>query len=590
MVIRGIGITMGTRLVHYSRFGIRFITALLLLANLLPSLITAGLAQEPASDRVLRVRMPFWPETLDPQKTSYIDEIAVSALDYEGLTRLDENLQTVPAAAESWEFNDDGTVLTFRLRDGLVYNDGSPLTAERFRFAIERACDPNTAAVYASILFDIVGCEALYTSLTSPESSQVSATPGATEAGSEAAYETVKAGLGVRAVDDRTLEIELTHPAPYFPTVASTWVFYPVKQESLKVGDAWAQDPAQRIGNGPFTMSSFASDQQIGFAANEHYWAGRPKLDGIQYVYIDDPQVALEAYRVGDLHITQLAPTQITQVENDPLLSQELLAFPAAVTINLMFDLKQEPFTDQKVREAFAYGFDRETYCTEVRSGDCLPAYSWIPPGVPGHIETDAFAFDPEAARQALAESSYGSPENLPEIKFFYPTDDPAETERSEWLAGHYREVLGVNITLEPVDSTTLASMTKDPQSFPQTSLLGWGQDYPDPQNWLSIYWTCGSTIFAGLVDYCNEEFDALIRQADEELDAERRIALYEEAGQLLVADVPGVFAFNLATVVMVKPNVTGYQATASDSFYPGQWASPMTLALSQGVSGTPIP
>jgi oligopeptide transport system substrate-binding protein len=568
---------VGTRSNRSLQVMARVVAILALVAFLLPSLATVGAAQEAAGDKVLRVRMPFWPETLDPQKTSYVDEIAVSALDYEGLTRLDENLQTVPAAAESWEFHEAGTVVTFHLRDGLVYSDGSPLTAERFRFAIERACDPNTAAVYASILFDIAGCETLYTSLTPPESG-AQATPGANVVDANAAYEAAKAALGVRAVDDRTLEVQLTQPAPYFPTVASTWVFYPVKEESLAGGEGWAQDPAQRVGNGPFRMTAFAGDQHIGFAANEHYWAGRPKLDGIEYVYIEDPQVALEAYRVGDLHVTQLGPNQIPEVEADPALSAELLTFPAAVTINLMFDLKQEPFQDQKVREAFAYGFDRETYCAEVRSGDCLPAFSWIPPGVPGHIETEAFAFDPEKAREALAASSYGDPENLPEIKFFYPSDDPSETDRSQWLAQHYRDVLGVELTLEPVDSTTLASMTKDPTTFPQTSLLGWGQDYPDPQNWLSIYWTCGSTIHAGLAGYCNEDFDVLIRQADEELDAERRIALYEEAGQLLVEDVPGVFAYNLATVVVIKPEVTGYQATASDYFYPGQWSSLTTL------------
>jgi oligopeptide transport system substrate-binding protein len=579
---------MEMRLPRSFQYGTCLLATLLLLTLLCPSLVTLGAAQEATADQVLRVRMPFWPGTLDPQKTSYIEEIAVSALDYEGLTRLDEDLQTVPAAAESWEFNEDGTVLTFHLREGLVYNDGSPLTAERFRFAIERACDPNTAAIYASILFDIVGCEALYTSLTPPEPA-TQATPGVTEEGTDADYEAAKAALGVRAVDDRTLEVQLTQPAPYFPTVASTWVFYPVQEESLVAGgEGWAQDPTQRIGNGPFRMTSFAGDQLIGFAANEHYWAGRPKLDGIEYVYIEDPQVALEAYRAGDLHITQLSPPQIPEVEADPALTPELLAFPAAATTNLMFDLKQEPFQDQKIREAFAYAFDRETYCAEVRSGDCVPAFSWVPPGVPGHIETDAFAFDPEAARQALAESSYGSAKNLPEITFFYPSDDPSETERSEWLAGHYREVLGVELSLEPVDSTTLASMTNDPASFPQTSLLGWGQDYPDPQNWLSIYWTCGSTIHAGLVGYCNEEFDALIQQADQELDAEQRIALYEEAGQLLVADVPGVFAFNLATVVMVKPDVTGYQATASDYFYPGQWASLTTLNLNPNAGATP--
>jgi oligopeptide transport system substrate-binding protein len=284
-----------------------------------------------------------------------------------------------------------------------------------------------------------------------------------------------------------------------------------------------------------------------------------------------------------------LGPAQIPQVKADPALSPEFLQFSTAVTINLMFDLKQEPFQDQKVREAFAYGFDRETFCAEIRSGDCLPAFSWIPPGVPGHIETEAFAFDPEAARQALADSSYGGPEQLPEITFFYISDDPSEAERVEWIAGHYRDVLGISLTLEPVDSTTYAAMTKEAATFPQFSQLGWGQDYPDPQNWLSIYWTCDSTIYAGRAGYCNEQFDALIAQADEELDAERRIALYEEAGQLLVDDAASVFAFNLATVVAIKPEVTGYQPTTADAFYPGQWASLLSLDLVPEAEATPV-
>ena len=261
----------------------------MLLAFLIPSAGPVGATQETSAEKILRIRQPFWPDTLDPQKTSYVEEISVSSLDYEGLTRFDEQLNTVPAAAESWEFSEDGTRLTFHLRDGLTYSDGSPLTAERFRFAIERACDPNTAAVYAGILFDIVGCEALYTSLTAPETVETLATPGAVADDPEAAYEGAKAALGVRAIDDQTLEVQLTHPAPYFPTVASTWVFYPVKEESLAAGEGWAQDPAQRIGNGPFRMSDFAADQQIGFRANEHYWQGRPKLDGIEFVYVDDP-------------------------------------------------------------------------------------------------------------------------------------------------------------------------------------------------------------------------------------------------------------------------------------------------------------
>jgi oligopeptide transport system substrate-binding protein len=134
-----------------------------------------------------------------------------------------------------------------------------------------------------------------------------------------------------------------------------------------------------------------------------------------------------------------------------------------------------------------------------------------------------------------------------------------------------------------------LSSMSKDAESFPQVSLQGWAQDYPDPQNWLSIYWTCNATLFAALAGYCNEDFDALTAQADQELDQEKRLALYEEAGQMLVDDAPGVFAFNLATVVLINPEVTGYQATPSDTFYPGQWASLLTLDLAPAGEATPV-
>ncbi len=194
---------MKPRLSRSSHVTARVIAILALLALLLPSLSTVSAAQEPAGDKVLRIRQPFWPDVIDPQKSSYAEEIAVSSLDYEGLTRFDEDLQTVPAAAESWEFNADGTILTFHLRENLTYSDGSPLTAERFRFAIERSCDPNTAAIYASILFDIVGCEDFYTSLTPPEPSEALPHRAQSRLASDAAYEAAKAALGVRTVDDR---------------------------------------------------------------------------------------------------------------------------------------------------------------------------------------------------------------------------------------------------------------------------------------------------------------------------------------------------------------------------------------------------
>src|SRR5918997_493059 len=533
--------------------------------------VTALAAQD--EGKVLRIHHQVYPDVVDPQKGSFANEIDILALAYEGLTRFNTELETVPAAAESWEYNEDATEITFHLREGLKYSDGSPLTAENFRYAVERTCDPVTAGEYQSILFEIVGCAEFAGLGTDDEGEPQEYTPEE--------HEEARAALGARALDDRTLQIDLTNPAPYYHTIAYTWVFYPVKKEMVdKDPDNWWKTAENHIGNGPFTITGIDEDQRWTFAANDNYWAGRPKLDGIEYRYVEDAAVALEAYRAGELDIVQLEPPQIPEVNADPELSEAFLSYPTASTFNLTMNLALEPFNDPKVRQAFSYAFDRETYCAEVREGDCTPTLSWIPPGTPGAIETDKFAFDPDAAKQALAESSYGGPENLPEIHAYYNSERSGATERAEWMAGQYRDILGVEIILEPSDGTTLTALTKANETHPQLVLIGgWSQDYPDPQNWLSVYWTCDAT-FAQRVGYCNEEFDRLTELGDTTVDQAERIKYYEQAGQILVDDVPGPFLYNNAATFVVNPAFTGYTATASEVEWPGYLSSPMTIDL----------
>ncbi len=517
--------------------------------------------------KVLRIHQPQYPDVFDPQKSSFTNEIGILALVYEGLTKLNENLETVPAAAESWEFNDDATELTFTLREGLTYSDGSPLTSENFRYAIERTCDPATAGEYQSILFEIVGCEDWAGTLVTDT----------------VAYEAGREALGVETPDERTLVLKLTQPAPYFPTIAGLWVMYPAKKELIEQGgENWWQQAQYHVGNGPFKITDIQEEQLITFEANENYWEGRPKVDTIEYVYINDSAVALEAYRAGQLDIMQPDPSQLPAIRGDATLAAELLTYPQAATFNLQPNLTREPFTDIKVRQAFSQAFDRQTYCEVIRNGDCLPTLSWIPEGIPGAIQTDKYGFDPEAARQALAESSYGGPEGLPPITITFNSNDPANQPRIEWLASQFREHLGIEVQLEPVEGTTLVELRKSPETYPQLlAFSGWIQDYPDPQNWLSVFWTCNST-FAKRPGYCNPELDAVLQQADTELDPERRVQLYQQAGEILVDDIPGPFAYNTANVFLVKPEVTGYQTTASDSEWPGQWASLLTIDVNR--------
>ena len=241
--------------------------------------------------------------------------------------------------------------------------------------------------------------------------------------------------------------------------------------------DNWWKTAENHIGNGPFRVTGIDENQRWTFEANENYWQGRPKLDGIEYVYIDDAAVALEAYRAGDLDISRVRTPQIPEVTTDPELSEQLVTYPLAATFTLAMNLTQEPFTDRKVREAFSYAIDRETLCAEVRSGNCSPTLSWIPEGVAGAIETDKYGFDPEAAVQALAESSYGGPEGLPEITLTVDAIFLVASKKLSGSPGEIRDILGVELAIEPVDGTTLIALRKDVTTHPQ--LLYFGGWYP---------------------------------------------------------------------------------------------------------------
>ena len=557
---------------HFARCWLRFVSVLAIVTLLLP-VVVAGAAAQPGAN-VLRVQYPDFALTLDPQKSGNVFEIGVLALAYEGLTRLDTNQETVPAAAESWEYNDDATQITFKLREGLTYSDGSPLTAENFRYAVERTCDPITAGSYQSILFGIVGCAEL--------AGLGADADGNARKWTEEEYAAAKAALGVRTPDDRTLQIDLAHPASYFHTIAYTWVFYPAKQEIVAADpEGWWQSAENHVGNGPFTIAGIEEGETYSFAANEHYWQGRPKLDGIEYHTFADSVAALDAYRAGDVDIIGVDLDIAAQIRADPALAAELLTYPQAGTFYLAMSLNQEPFTDKKVREAFAYAFDRATFCAETQSDTCEPALSWIPPGVPGHLETDAFAFDPAAAREALAASSYGGPENLPEITLTYfgdPSGAEPVPDDVQWIVDQYQDQLGVELRLEPADGGDIFARTLDAATYPQLLMFNaWFQDYPDPQNWLSVVWTCDST-FAQAAGYCNAEFDRLTKRGDTTVDAVARLEAYEQAERILIDDVPGVFVFNPAGLSLIKPTVTGITPTPVEAVWPGSLSSLLTI------------
>lgn len=532
---------------------------------------------------VLRVDLGTYPDIIDPQKSSFVNEIAHLNLIYEGLTRLDKDLNTVPGAAESWEYNEDATEVTFTLREGLTYSDGSLLNAQRFEYSLMRNINPATAGEYASITDDIAGAADWRT-----------ADPTA-EGYDEAA---LMEGVQVHALDSAgndctdyeqadclTLVVGTVAPAPYIHTVLSLWVTFPAKEENISEGgENWWNSSLYQTGNGPFTLTSLEPFVRAQFAPNENYWAGQASYN-LEYTYITDSAVAFEAYKNNELDIIEFAAEDLSTIQADPTLSAEALVYPGSCSFAVMFHQQKEPFTDPKVREAFALALDREAWVTDVLNGLGSPTLTWIPPGFPGYDPDEArWGYDPEGAKQALADSSYGSVENLPEIVDTF-SDSPRNRTRHEWLVAKWKEVLGVDIKLNPVEPTTFTALTKDINTAPQLFILGWCADYPDPQNWLSVYWKTGA--FGERIGYSNPELDALMAQADAETDEATRMDLYAQAQEMLIEGIPVAHMWNNVNHYLVKPWVTGINKTPMDAGWAGAM-DPLSISVDAAAQMAP--
>jgi oligopeptide transport system substrate-binding protein len=517
------------------------------------------------AEKVVRINLGSYPDIIDPQKSSFVNEIAHLQMIYEGLTKLDKDLNTVAGAAE-WAYNDDLTQVTFTLRDGLKYSDGSTLNALRYAYSLKRNINPETAGEYAQITDEIAGA---------PEWRGCGDDAAACEAAAVALDESIAASHADGAACDgyedaacNTLTLTLSRPAPYFHTVMSLWVTFPAKEESItEGGEQWWNSSKYQVGNGPYVLKSLEPFVRATFAPNPNYWAGVGNVN-FEYSYITDSAVAFEAYKGNEFDIIGLAAEDLQVVQADPVLSQEANIYPGSCTFAVMFHQLKEPFNDQKVREAFTVALDRETWVADVLQGLGSPTLTWIPPGYPGYdAEESRWAFDPEAAKAALAESSYGSAEGLPPIDLTF-SDSPRNRTRYEWLAAKWAEVLGVQVTLNPVEPTTYTSLTKDIETAPLAYILGWCADYPDPQNWLSVYWKTGG--FGERIGYSNPDFDALVDAADTEADPAQRAQLYADAQKLLTDGVPVAFFWNNVNTYLIKPWVTGVQKTPQDSGFPG--------------------
>ncbi|MGB9738337.1 peptide ABC transporter substrate-binding protein [Chloroflexus sp.] len=506
--------------------------------------VTTGTAQP----GVLRLVTGSEPDNIDPQKANFVNEIQFIMMAYQALMTFDLDMNPIPAAAEKVDVSADGTVYTFTLRRDGKYSDGTPVTARNFEYAWKRLADPETAGEYQSLPCGIIKGYSEYSAAACQGLSM--------EEVMKLDLEQLRNDFGVKAIDDYTLQIELVAPAPYFLSMAALWIGAPVREEDVAKGDDWWYYPENYVGNGPFVLKEWEHDSKAIWEPNPNYVGplGPVKLKRVEYYMITDGQVAFQAYQNGEIDMLGVGAEDLATVKSDPVLSKQTIDVPGSCTFYFGFNLAKPPFDNKLVRQAFAQALDREAYVRDVFQGLGTPTYSFIPPGFPGYQpDLKLWELNPEKAKQTLAEAGYPNGEGLPEIKLTY-SGTARNNARFEWVANQFKQNLGIDVILDPIDPTAFAAATKD--NPPQMFSLGWCADYPDPQNWISLFQTNG--LLSAPVNYSNPQLDELVRQADVEQDPVRRAELYAQAQKILVEDAPVVFMMNNSGPVLVKPYVKG--------------------------------
>jgi oligopeptide transport system substrate-binding protein len=503
-----------------------------LLAACLSIGVGACTAASSAPPNVFRFVLSNEPPTLDWSLAT--DSVSITVIEnlMDGLTRFDDGLKPVPSVAASWDVSGDGRVYRFHLRPDVRWTDGRPVTAGDFEYAWKRLLDPNTGAEYAYFLYPVANAKAYNTGKIADP-----------------------AAVGVRALSPTELEVRLERPLVYFPSLTTFMVTFPQRRDLIeRYGHRWT-DPERLVTNGPFRLTDWRHEYRLTLAANPTYFGGRPALDRVVMYVVNERTTELTLYQTGDLDYAQLPPEAIPAFQGSP----EHLRLPILRGYYVGFNVRKAPFTDPRVRRAFTLAIDREQFPKILRGGE-RAATSWVPPGMFGHDPSIGLPFDPDRARRLLAEAGYPDGRGLPPVEYVYNTG-PVNTLIAENLQAQWKSHLGVSVTLDNLEwKVYLKRLQHD---APPLFRLGWGADYPDPDNFLALFTADSGNNHTG---WANPRYDALVADASAEADPARRAALYREAQRILTEeDVPIAPLFTHAQNILVKPRVKGLSLNAME-------------------------
>lgn len=501
------------------------------------------------------------PDSFDPHYSAFAQDIGVQRMVWRGLYKLNEDNQAEPEmAAEMPEISDDGKTYTIKLRDGLLWSDGDDLTAEDFVAGIHRTCNPDNAGQYKDTIGNIVGCNDYYNAADASADEK----------------ETLRNAVGVKALSDTEIEIKLANPQPTFTQILSLWMTFPSPVHIVTdPGMPWP-DVTELAYNGPFIIESYTPKDRAVLVRNDNFAGDAAYLDKITMRYIDQLDVAENAYRADQLHVTRANLTNLNAIKADPVLGKEFIQVGGVTTRAVHMNLNREPLDSPLVRLALSQATDRETLNTVAFQGAYIPSTTWMPPAVVGGgVTEDSFAdtigFDPDKAKENLAEAGYPNGQGFPSLTITV-NDVPDRRATAEFLKEQWKQILNIDIEIEVVDSATRAQRftAEDYDLFPG----GWTQDYPDPENWVAgLFNSDGANNHYGAAD---PELDALFEKAFFNTNDEERREQYRQINEMLSADpmIVGPVLYQESFNYLIKSNLYGPREFVGplDAHLAGDW------------------
>lgn len=526
------------------------------ITHVLKAVATAGamalLLGSTAQAVTLNVMNGSEPGSIDPHKASGDWENRVIGDYIEGLVAEDASAAPIPGQAKSWTISDDGLVYTFKLRDGIQWSDGVPVTADDFVFAFQRLFDPATASEYAYLQYPIKG---------GSEISDGSLTD--------------KSQLGVKALDAKTVEITLEGPTPYFLEALTHYTAWPVPKHVIdKVGDNWTK-VENVVGNGPYKITEWVPGSYIKSVKSDTYYdKANVKIDEVNYYVQDDLAAAFNRYRAGEYDILTDLPFDQQKVVKDTLPGEGHFT-PFAGIHYYVINQEKKPFDNVKVREALSISVNRDIIGPDIWGSGEPPAYGWVPPGTNNYEGVTAYmpswATTPYEDRVAkakalMAEAGY-TPENPLKLQLRYNTNDNHQN-LAIAISAMWQEI-GVQAELfnaeTPVHYDALRA-----GDF-EVGRAGWQLDYSDPSNTLELL--VSGTMQDGAMNwgnnygrYSNPKVDGLVKSAAAEIDLIKRAAMLGEAEKIAMDEFAAIPLVYYLAANVVKPTISGFVDNPKDT------------------------